>query len=403
MQEHDASVPLPETLVGARGRPPERALPARGRSTAADRRPERGGRAPRASAARLPEEVLGHLGLDARADHRALRRARQVHRPGRGQRAARAQRRARLRAGAPGGGRRRDAAPASAGRGAGAARRGVARHPGAGAGSRRYRPAADGRYRPGRREAARRGAEPRPVGPDRGIAGGRARARRRARLRLHRPPGGRRRRRHPDRRADPLRAHDGTGAAGAPAAAHRGGGRQDRPLALPDRRRAARGGAGGVPDPQRAAARSAPAAAGAADERGPGRPAGDVHGRHGRRGRGTGEARRARHAPERDGGRRHDGRALRRQDRHDHDEQPRRHRRDPAGCRDRGRRAPRRGAGVPRGEPGSDRPRVSRRGAGSGVSSAPPPRRRRSPSSRSTRRPAGRRPWSNRTGSGSGS
>ena len=79
---------------------------------------------------------------------------------------------------------------------------------------------------------------------------------------------------------------------------------------------------------------------------------------------GAGQARGAGHAPERDRGRRHHGRAVRRQDGHDHDEPAGRHRRDSVRARDRVRRAGRRRAGVPGGQPGSDRPGLPRRGEG---------------------------------------
>ncbi len=66
------------------------------------------------------------------------------------------------------------------------------------------------------------------------------------------------------------------------------------------------------------------------------------------------QARRAGHAPQRRGGCRDDGRALRGQDGHDHDEPTGRHRRDPAGARDGSRRAVRRRTRVAGSQPGSD-------------------------------------------------
>ena len=98
-----------------------------------------------------------------------------------------------------------------------------------------------------------------------------------------------------------------------------------------------------------------------ADERSARRFAGNVHGQHGRRGRRAGQAWRPGHAAQRRRRCRHDGRAVRRQDGDDHDESTGRHRRDPAGKRDRGRRAAGRCAGFAGGQPGSDRPGVPRR------------------------------------------
>ena len=145
-----------------------------------------------------------------------------------------------------------------------------------------------------------------------------------------------------------------TRAASATETPHRSGGGQGRPLALRHRRRAAGRGDRAVADPRRAAPGDGSAHARAVDERGAGRSPGHVHGQHGRRVEGAGEARRAGHAPQRRGGCRDDGRALRGQDGHDHDEPTGRHRRDPAGARDGSRRAVRRRTRVAGSQPGSD-------------------------------------------------
>ena len=127
---------------------------------------------------------------------------------------------------------------------------------------------------------------------------------------------------------------------------------------------------------------------------------GHVHGQHGRRVEGAGEARRAGHPPQRRGGCRDDGRALRGQDGHDHDEPTRRHRRDPAGARDGSRRAVRRRTRVAGSQPGSRLTSRSSPRRKSGTSSTAFPRSHPSPSRRSMRKTGGRKPWSNRTGSG---
>jgi H+-transporting ATPase len=67
-----------------------------------------------------------------------------------------------------------------------------------------------------------------------------------------------------------------------------------------------------------------------ADERGAGRSARHVHGQHGCRVEGTGQAWRSGHPPQRRRGRRDHGRTLRGQDRNDHDEPADGYRRDPA-------------------------------------------------------------------------
>ena len=118
--------------------------------------------------------------------------------------------------------------------------------------------------------------------------------------------------------------------AGAPETAHRSGGGQGGALAVRHRRRAAGRGGGDVADPRRAARRDGSAHARPVDERGAGRAARHVHGQHGLRIEGAGQARRAGHTPQRRRGCRHDGRALRGQDGHDHDEPAGRHRRDSA-------------------------------------------------------------------------
>ena len=66
-------------------------------------------------------------------------------------------------------------------------------------------------------EAPDRGAERRPVGAHRRVEGCRQGARRRALVGVRRPPGRRQRRGHADRGEDLLRPHHGTGAAGAAA------------------------------------------------------------------------------------------------------------------------------------------------------------------------------------------
>ena len=111
------------------------------------------------------------------------------------------------------------------------------------------------------------------------------------------------------------------------------------PLALRDRRRAPGRGGGALPDPRRPAPGDDPPGAGPPDERGAGGPPGHVHGQHGGRLQGAGPARGAGDSPERRRGRRHHGRALRRQDRHRHHEPAGGHRGDPAGPGHRRRRA----------------------------------------------------------------
>ena len=202
----------------------------------------------------VPPEVLGHLGVDARTDHGAVGRAREIFGPRRGERAAGRQRRVELHAGAPRRRRRRGAAATVAGQCARPARVELAGHSRPGAGPRRHRSRASRRHHPGGREAPHGSVERGPVGAHRRIEGRGQGARRRAVVGVRRPPRRGQRRGHADRGEDLLWPHHGARAAGATEAPHRSGGGQGRPLALCHRRRAA--GRGGRPVARSAARRS---------------------------------------------------------------------------------------------------------------------------------------------------
>ena len=129
-------------------------------------------------------------------------------------------------------------------------------------------------------------------------------------------------------------------------------------------------------------------------------PARDVHSQYGRRGEGIGQTRGACHEAQRIGGRGDDGCALRRQDRHDNDEQAGGDRRDSAWKRHGSRGADGGRARVERGQPGppSISPFWRRRGSGASLKACL--RRFPSPSPPSTRGIGGPRLWSSGTGSG---
>lgn len=142
--------------------------------------------------------------------------------------------------------------------------------------------------------------------------------------------------------------------------AKRGG--QGGPLAVRHRRRAAGPGDCPVGHPRCAALGDGSAHARPVDERGAGRSPGHVHSQHGRGVEGVGQARCIGHTPQRRGGCRDEGCALRGQNRHDHDEPTGCHRRDSAGAGDRIRCAVCRCAGVARSQPESDQPGLPFRG-----------------------------------------
>lgn len=96
---------------------------------------------------------------------------------------------------------------------------------------------------------------------------------------------------------DLLWAHHGTCPGGASEASHRRGRRQGRPLALRHRWPADKRGSRAVADPRRAAHRDGSAHARPAHDRGTGCSSSHVHGHHGSRVKGTGQARCAGHTP----------------------------------------------------------------------------------------------------------